>query len=361
MIIMNILRKLLVNIRSFNNSKILFILVLVLVTNFTFGLIFYLLEKDVQNISLLDSIWWAMVTMTTVGYGDFFPKTVYGRFLLSYPTMLIGIGIIGYIIGNIADYILDFTSRKRRGLIMINKENHIIICNYPGEDKLLSVINELRFVPELQFSPIVLITELLDELPEILKDKGVLFVKGEPINENTFLKANVFQSLGVIILSEDQSSKSDERCYTVSSMIEIMEKNYGKPIKTITEVVKDSNFSLMKRAEVDGIVGTENINTQLIVQEFVNPGINDVFKQFFTNSIGSQFYISDCKLEGNRFKDIQIKAISFEEDIQIIGVINGTKTDLNPSKEYVIKEGDRVIFLSQKFSVYRKFEQKILN
>ena len=43
-----------------------------------------------------DAIWWSMVTITTVGYGDRFPTTEGGR-LVGVVTMIVGIGIFGVI------------------------------------------------------------------------------------------------------------------------------------------------------------------------------------------------------------------------------------------------------------------------
>jgi voltage-gated potassium channel len=41
-----------------------------------------------------DALWWAVVTITTVGYGDFYPVTMLGR-LTAFFVMLAGVGIIG--------------------------------------------------------------------------------------------------------------------------------------------------------------------------------------------------------------------------------------------------------------------------
>jgi voltage-gated potassium channel len=41
-----------------------------------------------------DALWWALVTITTVGYGDFYPVTTLGRFTAAF-VMISGVGIIG--------------------------------------------------------------------------------------------------------------------------------------------------------------------------------------------------------------------------------------------------------------------------
>jgi voltage-gated potassium channel len=48
-----------------------------------------------------DGIWWAVVTVTTVGYGDLYPHTVAGR-LIAMVLMLVGIGFIAVLTASVA-------------------------------------------------------------------------------------------------------------------------------------------------------------------------------------------------------------------------------------------------------------------
>ncbi|MCO8277657.1 potassium channel family protein [Actinoplanes sp. TRM 88003] len=53
-----------------------------------------------------EALWWAIVTITTVGYGDYSPVTVEGR-LVALTMMIGGIGLIGFVTGSLASWIVE--------------------------------------------------------------------------------------------------------------------------------------------------------------------------------------------------------------------------------------------------------------
>jgi voltage-gated potassium channel len=79
---------------------------LVLLTAVGGAAAFEVAERHAQpDLSFGDSLWWAIVTMTTVGYGDFSPHTELGR-VVEVIVMLIGIGFIALLTGSIAERFL---------------------------------------------------------------------------------------------------------------------------------------------------------------------------------------------------------------------------------------------------------------
>ena len=78
----------------FNSRRLRTILAALIFFVFLFGYLFYISEPDVRDLG--DGIWWALVTITTVGYGDITPVTTLGRVVAS-SLMLLGLGLIATI------------------------------------------------------------------------------------------------------------------------------------------------------------------------------------------------------------------------------------------------------------------------
>lgn len=85
--------------RFFERYKMDSVLVFVLVMLFLAALPMKWLEPSFKTYG--DALWWEIVTITTVGYGDLAPVTTVGR-IIAAILMLTGIGVIGLITGTVA-------------------------------------------------------------------------------------------------------------------------------------------------------------------------------------------------------------------------------------------------------------------
>jgi len=78
-------------------------------------LVVYFFERDAPhgNIKTLgNALWWAVVTLTTVGYGDFFPVTWQGR-LAAALLMFVGFAVLATITAQISSSFIDQAARAR--------------------------------------------------------------------------------------------------------------------------------------------------------------------------------------------------------------------------------------------------------
>jgi voltage-gated potassium channel len=92
-----------------------------------------------------DAFWWAIVTVTTVGYGDIYPVTIEGRIIAS-ALMFVGIAILGILISTLGAALLE-SRLKRKG----------VSAAFADQTKLLikDKINELEALDQREFEILI--------------------------------------------------------------------------------------------------------------------------------------------------------------------------------------------------------------
>mgnify|MGYP000938490086 FL=1 len=96
-----------------SKAKILVFLLFVIILCIVLGTIMYLVEgdKDSGFTSIPRSVYWAIVTLTTVGYGDIAPITALGQFIASI-IMIMGYGIIAIPTGIVSSEMTRFNRKS---------------------------------------------------------------------------------------------------------------------------------------------------------------------------------------------------------------------------------------------------------
>lgn len=108
-----------------SKAKILVFLFFVIIICIILGTIMYLIEGDASGFtSIPRGVYWCIVTLTTVGYGDISPVTPLGQFIAS-MVMILGYGIIAVPTGIVS---AEFTSQSNKDED-IPKENPIILAH----------------------------------------------------------------------------------------------------------------------------------------------------------------------------------------------------------------------------------------
>jgi voltage-gated potassium channel len=90
-------------------STLLVVLVAILLLMEFGGIAIVVAERDAAHANIktgADAIWWIMVTITTVGYGDHYPVTLVGR-LIGMAVMIAGVGAFGAFSGFLANFFLS--------------------------------------------------------------------------------------------------------------------------------------------------------------------------------------------------------------------------------------------------------------
>lgn len=111
-----------------SREKISVFIFLVLILVVIIGTIMYLIEGEAHGFTSIPvSIYWAIVTLTTVGYGDISPETSLGQFLASI-VMIMGYAIIAVPTGIVTSELMKPTSKQNTQVC------HSCLCESHDDD-----------------------------------------------------------------------------------------------------------------------------------------------------------------------------------------------------------------------------------
>ena len=329
--------------------------------------------KEIEN-----AFWWTIVTITTVGYGDYAPQSFYGRVLAIF-LMLAGIGLVSTVTGSISSI---FTTRKimqGRGLGMTESTNHVVVCGWnENVEHLLSCMAQI--VDENK-DDIVLINDLTEDQLNSIKARfsnlDLGFVRGDHSNESTLKLANLKEASSVIVISDDSIPEDDDK--TILTTLTV--KNLFPNLKVVAYVTERKKIPYLKRANADEVITDENFKSFLAATHIVEPGVPQAVNQlldvhskhrFKSEKIGEDFIGKNFKELFNHYKNNNLLCIVLYNENEAMGyddLLSGesdvldqfiekklkeaghglkdsrTEVMLNPNDNFKIKEGQGVILI----------------
>ena len=304
----------------------------------TTGFVYFELDAK-PELGWLDGLWWSIVTVTTVGYGDLFPTTSGGRFLIAAPLMFFGIGLLGYVVSLATSALVEARSKELRGMAPVTFKRHVVIVNYPGLAKIERVIAELRHDAAFgRDHEIVLVDEELAELPPELVHADVHFVRGAPSRDETLQRANIDEAAHAIVLSRHPG---DPRSDAENLMITLAIEARTRAVRTTVECVEASAQELLRKAGCDSIVCLSRFDAHFIGSEVLKPGMQAVVDTLLSTVTSQQLCLSPVPAGAAKYGDV-IAACKRQRHVAL-GVLRGTETRLNLGEDEALAEGDRVV------------------
>ncbi|MGR3176682.1 MAG: potassium channel family protein [Candidatus Anammoxibacter sp.] len=319
-----------------NNLSRLFLLTFLVI-----GLGVWCISIFENNLSPKDALWWCIVTITTVGYGDMVPATTGGR-IVAMCLMFLGIGFLGMFTANVASIFVEGRMRQGKGMDDIKVKNHFIICGW--NYKTREIVEELKADTKMSKTPIVLVANI-PEQP--IGNKGLLFVKGE-VDEDTMKRANVEEASTVIIVSDETVEQHTRDARVIMDTLTI--RNINKDIYMCVEISDTKNSKHCEIAGANEIIVIGELSSRLLVQSALNPGIKRVFSELMSSRYGQELYKlqAPAKVVGSKFIDA-LTSLKIELNSVIIAIEPAHKNEviLNPPIDFIIQAGDHLIVMAE--------------
>ena len=145
---------------------------------FTLGSIFYLLEFGINEKlgSYLDSIYWALITISTVGYGDISPVTETGK-ILSMFGIVFGIAMISFVTSVMVSAFSERFDelRNQDSINLVNRMQNVVVINgygHLGETIAKKLKIHKVYEPVIIESDEVKVSQALDDGYNVIRADG---------------------------------------------------------------------------------------------------------------------------------------------------------------------------------------------
>jgi voltage-gated potassium channel len=317
-----------------------FVLILITVIVLVSSAIISLVEP---NFTFGDALWWSMVTLTTVGYGDLTPKTFPGR-SIAVLIMILGIGLLTTasitISATVASILINRKIKEEQGMNSYQFENHIIFCEWNARAR--SILLQFRSNISTRNTPIVLIAEM-ERRP--IEDKNLFFIKGA-VNDETLQRANIDRASTVIILGDDRLEGGARDAKVVLSTLTV--ESLNPSVYTIVELLDERYLQHCQRANADEIIVSSELSAMLISQSALNHGISRLFNELLSPAIGNQTHTIPLppELIGKTFLDA-LPLLKASRQSIAIGVQNAQGEIIcNPDGDYCFQAQDQLILIT---------------
>lgn len=265
------------------------------------ALLFVNFEKDIK--SLFEAVYFAIVTVGTVGYGDITPKTVPGRIVTIF-LIFSGMILISSFTATMSSILISKKLKEGQGVSTIKGKNFVILCgwNWKAESLISSLISS-------GMKDIILINDSdpsqMNAVIEKFSDANVKFVKGDFADINILEKAGIGNSKGVIIIPDNSMASSqgaDEK--TVFATMTI--KSISEKIKVHVQLLRNETVPYIQRAKADNYFISDNTVPFFLTSAIVNPGISDVMKKIMSYEDGSAISTVEIPKDfiGKTFSDL---------------------------------------------------------
>ncbi|HIC51160.1 MAG TPA: hypothetical protein EYO96_00760 [Candidatus Marinimicrobia bacterium] len=327
--------------------------------------------------------WWAIVTMTTVGYGDFSPSSGAGR-LFSVIIMFGGISLTALLTASISSIFVTRRIREDKGLEKINVTDHMMICGW--NKNVHQVLDSIQTLSGDRKLEVVLINEAnqneIDAVRNKYREIKFKYVRGDFTRETVLERANLKKASTAIILPNDpleSGSHPDEK--TIFGTLTI--KTLAPYVRVVAYLMERENLTHIKRANADEVLLSDDFGAFMLAAHVIDPGVPQTVEKLLNSRSDSRFRRIEIPQEyvGRSFSDLfdyfrsrkgylMVSVFSEEDQIGIGEILSSDTSSLdafierklkeaghslqeeskmavviNPQDEYIIKENEKAVVI----------------
>lgn len=278
--------------------------------------------------NLGDALWWSIVTIATVGYGDKVPVTAAGRIVGSI-TIISGLILISLFTATISSVFVARKIKESQGLQDIDFTNHILVCGWNSHvEEILRIFN--RYSTSSETMKIVLANEAQPELMEVVGEAypnlDIKFVRGDFSREPVLHRANIKAAQSAIIVP-DATSQSGHLSDDKTLLALLTMKSLNPALKVFTHIVNKENYQHVKRANADEVIVSDQYVGFFLANQILYPGAPQVAMELLDYEHGNDIHRVPIPEEfvGKKFEDVFVH-FKKTKNWTLIGIVTEEET-----------------------------------
>jgi|TARA_B110000879_G_scaffold199639_1_gene272757 voltage-gated potassium channel len=308
------------------------------------GLLYALVlsEKNADGASIqsvFDAFWYSLVTLSTVGYGDYYPVTVIGK-LVGLIFVFSSLGVLGYLISQLTVKLTQYMEDKKNGLFGTKLENHIVLIGYNKFSE-----NILKQIVTTGIK-VAIVTNNKDDVDVIAKLHGgdSVFTLLTDYNDFDILeKVNISKSAKVFI---NFDSDTEMLVYILDL------KNHFDNLEIIVSLNNTNFQNTFQSAGVLYAVSREEIAAKLVASYIFEPEVASFTEDLMASAEkGDDFDMIELRVTKEnpyfgKAYEYAFSNIRSDYSSVLLGIYKDEKLHKNPTNEIVISENDYLVIMT---------------
>ena len=249
------------------------------------------IERDADGATITSygkALWWTLVTVSTVGYGDMSPVTPLGR-IIGGSVIIVSVGFIGYVIGKLGELGAELSRRRFLGMDGTIFSHHYIVI---GWNEIARIV--VKEILNAGFNVAALVdkeTEIT-ELRSMFTDAKRFFVTfGLSEDDAAFARLNIREATGAILLIDDDTK-------TLITALELKRMN---PTLKVTAYIHNSRLrKTVENAGVSYVVSPNEIVGRMIASASFEPDVSVFLEDLLSTTTSDEdLDVQEYQLKGS--------------------------------------------------------------
>ena len=288
---------------------------------------------------LFESVYMALTTITTIGYGEIFPLGRVGR-IFNIFYIVIGVATVLVAFGVLTQAMIElelsgyFQKRRRRRMIN-NLKSHFIVCGYGRVGRSASEELKKSGVP-------ILVVDKSEERVERAIQAGLLAVAADSTRDEVLRDVGIDRARGLIAaLSTDA-----DNTYLI-----LTAKALNPLLPVATRVSEEESERKLRRAGADVVFAPYTITGQRLSQSLLKPHVNEFIDFTTGNDMGLDIRIEQVQVSATSeyvSKSLRQAQLRAELGVIVLAIrkVSGQMI-FNPPADAEIGAGDHLIVMGQ--------------